>query len=256
MSDYFLSIGDQRTGPHSVFYIVQGIREGRLHGPEHVWRKGMEDWVPLRELEDFTSYWPPSPEMLAQAEAARTLARTELDRPQPWLRFWARMLDLIFYVFALAFILTAVAPEPTQYWAIWAAQHHVPVEPFILLLYIPLEAWVLSRYGTTPGKSLLCIQIRTLAGGLPTFSQAVHRTTQMCLRGLAMGLYVLPLFSMLWWKVRLARHPVTTWDERAETRVEHGEPESWRYFVVTGILLGVLLTFIVMAQQFGSVRQS
>ncbi len=259
MSDYYLSIAEQRTGPHSLFYIIQGIREGRFHGAEQIWRKGMEGWKPLRELDDFTSYWPPSPEMLAQAEAARQKARTELDRPQPWLRFWARVIDLIWFSCALSMVLHLIAPDAVMYWAVQAARLHVPMEPFLLMLYIPVEAWLLSRYGTTPGKSLLRIQIRTLGGGLPTYSQAVRRTTHLVLKGLAFGLPLISLVVMLWWKMRLAVHPATPWDETSETRVEHGEPEGWRYVVVTGIVLGVALTIGLMMQQmwpqFEALRQ-
>lgn len=248
MSEYHLSIGDQRSGPHSQFYIIEGIRSQTLRGGEMVWRKGLDGWQPLKGLEDFSSYWPPSPEVLAQAEAARQVARSELDRPQPWLRFWARMIDFIWFWCAFSMLLAVLAPG-VLILAMKASQMYIPTDPFILLIYVPLEAWMLSRFGTTPGKSLLRIQIRTLPGGLPTFRQAMLRTFQMVLRGLALGVFPISLGFMLWNKLKLAQRPVTAWDETAETRVEHGEPEPWRYLLVAGILLGVVLTLGLIMQQ-------
>lgn len=235
MSEYHLSIAEKQTGPHSQFYIIQGIREGRLRGAELVWRKGLEGWQPLRKLDDFEAYWPPTPEKLAQAEAARQVARSELDRPQPWLRFWARAVDFILFTFVMGIFIPPSAME-------WVIRAHIPPEPLLLLLYVPLEAWMLSKRGSTPGKMLLRIQVRALPGGLPSFRQALLRSFWMYVKGLALAFPIISLFFMAWWKIRLMQSGTTAWDETAETRVEHGEPEGWRYVVLAGILLGVILT--------------
>ncbi len=260
MSEYHLNIAEKQTGPHSQFFIIQGIREGRLRGNEMVWRMGLEGWQPLRELEDFSSYWPPSPEVLAKAESAKELARTELDRPQPWLRFWARMVDLIWFFCAATLVLGVVFPEAWVQWLGQTTRFPIPLEPLILLLYVPVEAWMLSRYGTTPGKSLLRMQVRTLPGGLPTFRQAAHRSFLVYIKGLALGLPFVSLFLMLWWKFRLPQARVAPWDEAAETRVEHGEPEGWRYMLLVGIVLGVIMTFVLLLVQnwaeFEAVRRN
>jgi uncharacterized RDD family membrane protein YckC len=251
MSDYHLTIADKQSGPHSQFYIIQGIREGRLHGAELIWRLGMEGWQPLRELEDFSSYWPLTPEAQAKVDAEKELARarTELDQPQPWLRFWARMLDLTWFFCAFTLFLGFTLPESAVQWLGRMDRPPIPLEPFVLLLYIPLEAWMLSRYGTTPGKSLLRIQVRTLPGSLPTFRQAMLRGWLVYLKGLALGLPFISMFMMLWWKYRLVQNRVTPWDETSETRVEHGEPEPWRYVLLTGIVLGVAMTFLALLIQ-------
>jgi uncharacterized RDD family membrane protein YckC len=250
MSDYHLTIADKQTGPHSQFYIIQGIREGRLRGTELVWRMGLEGWQPLRELEDFSSYWPPTPEMLAKAESAKELARTALDQPRPWLRFWARWIDLLWFYFGLSSIFIVLAPEAFANAYVTATRWFIPVNSLLLLVYLPMEAWMLSRYGTTPGKSLLRIQVRTLSGSLPTFQQALRRTFFMMLKGLAFMLFPFYFFTMVWWKVKLRHTTATSWDETAELRVEHGEPESWRYMIIIGVVLGIFLAFAVATQPY------
>src|SRR5437667_8868679 len=99
--EYHLSSAGERSGPHTQFQIIEGIREGRLQGDELVWRVGLQDWQPLRAVTEFESFWPLSEEMRLQAEHARMLARAELDRPRPWLRFWARMLDYFWFMLVL-----------------------------------------------------------------------------------------------------------------------------------------------------------
>jgi uncharacterized RDD family membrane protein YckC len=245
--EYHLSIAGQRSGPHSQFWIIDGIRDGRLKGDELTWRMGLEDWQPLRKIADFEGYWPPTPEMIAQAEAARALARSELDRPQPWLRFWARVLDYSLFLMSLSLLANLLFPGTALIHLQQLAMLHVPMDALSLLLYVPLEAWMLSRSGTTPGRALLRIQVRRLDGGLPGFRQALRRSFQVYVKGMALGLF-LPIpasFTMAWWRLRLLQRGVTSWDEQNETRVEHGEPQVWRYLVLAGIVLGLAMMFII-----------
>jgi uncharacterized RDD family membrane protein YckC len=254
--EYHLSTAGQRTGPHTQFHLIEGIREGRLKGDELVWHVGLDAWQPLRAVREFEEFWPVSEETLLQAETARQRARSELDRPRPWLRFWARTLDYLWFsqVFALfaspwiAGSATAMPNEPLMR-HIW--MDALAILP--LLLYVPVEAWLLSKFGTTPGRALLRVQVRRLDGGLPHFSQALRRSFQVYVKGVALGLPFIYLIAMLWSRMRLLQDGASSWDEANETRVEHGEPEPWRYMVLAGLiaLVAVLAMLLVarMAEQ-------
>lgn len=239
--EYHLSIAGERSGPHSQFYIIESIREGRLTGAELVWHMGLEEWKPLRAIPEFEGYWPVPEETLVQAEAARTLARTALDRPQPWLRFWARVLDYVCFFLVLGFMLRAFVPGDPQTWLTIPGLKYVPWDSLMMLLYVPVEAFLLSQVGTTPGRALLRVQVRRLDGGLPLYSQALRRSFHVFLKGLALGLPFVQLLAMAWWRLNLLQKGVTPWDEANETRVEHGEPEIWRYLVLGGLILGLLV---------------
>jgi hypothetical protein len=52
--------------------------------------------------------------------------------------------------------------------------------------------------------------------------------------------------------VILMQRGVTPWDETNETKVEHGEPEPWRFLVLTGIVVGVLITTLLAAARIAS----
>gem|GEM_PF-853887 len=85
-----------------------------------------------------------------------------------WMRFLARITDYsLFYIF-IAFS-TSFLPYflgMSFYLGLIAAA------PF---LWIPLEAFLLSRYGTTPGKSLFRMRVQNAVGGNLSFMQALKQ---------------------------------------------------------------------------------
>ena len=81
--DYHLFIGGEQTGPLTQFQVISAIRDGSLKGDELSWTKGFSEWLPLNQIKDFAGYWPLTPEIIEQANAARQIARIELDKPRP-----------------------------------------------------------------------------------------------------------------------------------------------------------------------------
>jgi uncharacterized RDD family membrane protein YckC len=239
--EFYLSIKGEQSGPHTQFEIIDRIREGKLHGDELVWQKGATDWLPAKQLPEFEGYWPVTPDMIAKAEEARRLARSELDRPQPWLRFWARMVDYLWFYAISLMILAAALPQEALAWLMKAIAAQAPVNSVLFLLFVPLEAWMLSRHGSTPGKSLLRIQVVRNDGRLPTYRQALVRSLLVFIRGYALGLGVINLFTMSWARVSLLTRGITSWDESTELRVEHGEPEVWRIMILIAAIMTMSL---------------
>lgn len=250
--EYFISSTGERTGPHSQFNIIERIRDGALKGDELAWHMGISEWKPLRELQEFADYWKPTPEVMAEAEHVRQVARTALDTPQPWLRFWARFIDYVWFSMLLGMLLNLLLPkdslEQLREMLNTASQGRTLLimtlfNTATFALFIPLEAFWISRRGTTPGKSLLRIQVRRLDGSLPEFSRALVRSALVFVKGVALCLPILPLFIMSWCRIRLIRHGTTSWDEQTGLRVEHGEPEVWRYLIVAAIAGFIVLVF-------------
>jgi uncharacterized RDD family membrane protein YckC len=247
--EYFLLIAGEKQGPFTGYEIISDIRDGKLKGEEMIWRKGFEDWQNLRSIEDFADTWPPTPEMLAAADEARKIARTALDTPQPWLRFWARMLDYFFFS-ALIRISLFLFFRSGFAWLMQQEMQNPLPRSVILLLFAPIEAWMLTRYGSTPGKALLCVQVRRGDGALPTFQQAMTRSLLVYIKGMGFGFFILPLITMTVARLRLLRSNMASWDEHTQLRVEHGEPEPWRYAVV--LLLVLLIFGVSMIMIFAS----
>ncbi len=260
--EYFISSAGERTGPHSQFNIIERIRDCTLKGDELAWHMGLPEWKPLRELHEFGDYWKPTPEIITEAEHVRQVARIALDTPQPWLRFWARAMDYIWFSMLFSMLLNLLLPQ-TSAWIqearenLMQRQAVTPGQTLFLvlfpsamfLLFVPLEALWLSRRGTTPGKALLRIHIRRLDGSLPNFHQALLRSLLVFMKGTCFFLFFpFPqLFIMSWCRIRLVQLGATSWDEQTSLRVEHGEPEPWRYLIVAVIVGFMALMFAILA---------
>ncbi|MCE9520568.1 MAG: RDD family protein [Verrucomicrobia bacterium] len=265
--EYFISNAGERTGPHSQFNVIERIRDGTLKGEELAWHMGLPEWKPLRDLHEFADYWKPTPEIIAEAEHVRQVARIALDTPQPWLRFWARIMDYFWFSMLFSLLMNLLLPQASAW--IEAARENLmlgqPITqaqtiflilfpPAMFLLFVPLEAYWLSRRGTTPGKALLRIQIRRLDGTLPTFHQALLRSLLVLMKGTFFFLFFpFPqLFIMSWCRIRLVQLGTTSWDEQTGLRVEHGEPEPWRYVIVAIIIGFLALLFMMIANMQGT----
>jgi len=179
--------------------------------------------------------------MIAKAENAMLIARSELDRPRPWLRLWARIIDYLWFTVTIWMIIGLALPQSALDWLVKLYFKGAPLDPVILLLFVPVEAWMLSRRGTTLGKALLRVQVCRLDGTLPSYKQAIQRSLLVFVKGFAMGLFLLSLFTMSFSRARLLQRGTTSWDETTELRVEHGEPEVWRYVLLFCAALVMLL---------------
>ena len=262
--EYYVTIAGERTGPFTQFQVIEQIRDRSMKGDELAWCRGMEDWRPLRTFQEFDTYWPLTEEQLQAAEIVRSKARAELDRPQPWLRFWARFTDYVWFSFLVGTFLSVLIPhewvESFKAYLLAAGARQsmlfmLASNTVMFLLFVPLEALWLARRGTTPGKALLRIQVRRFDGQLPSFRQALLRSLLVFVQGVALCLPLLPFFTMPWCRMRLMEKGSTTWDERASLRVEHGEPELWRYLLVgtiaAMILLGAIGQFVAAMEAAG-----
>jgi uncharacterized RDD family membrane protein YckC len=253
--DYFLSIGGERSGPCTQFQLIERIREGSLKGNELAWRKGAPEWQPLKSMEEFAPYWPITEEQVAQAAEARRLARVAMDTPQPWLRFWARMVDYVWFATALQLTFGSLLPDEKLVFSGGNEAQIIAIAfgCVTLMLFAPLEAWCISRYGTTPGKALLRIQVRRQDGGLPSFHQTMRRSLLVYIKGVALGLTLPALFTMSYCRMRLLQTGATSWDHNCQTRVEHGEPEVWRFLVLVALIFLIVaaaaVTMLLMSHE-------
>ena len=125
-----------------------------------------------------------------------------------------------------------------------------------VFFFVPVEAWLLSSFGATPGRALLRVQVRRLDGKLPSFAQALRRSAEVCWKGLALGLPLVNFVTMILSRLALERRGATPWDETNETRVEHGEPEAWRYLVLAGVILGVAATIALIAADIQTLAET
>lgn len=130
----------------------------------------------------------------------------------PLRRYVARMVDiniLSTFVYLVLFIVLRLRPLPTGVvssllsLALW-------------LMWMPIEALLLSKWGTTPGKWIMGIRLESVNGGKLTFSQALDRVWRVFGRGIGYGI---PIWSI--WRLfkSYQAHMDTVdmeWDDESE----------------------------------------
>ena len=149
----------------------------------------------------------------------------------PYRRIAARLIDIEIYrlpvllVLALALRLSNEIIELAAY-------------PLTVALMIVVEPFLLSRFGTTPGKKICGLTLRTWEGELPCYTAAFQRTISMAGLGLGLGLPVFSMLTTLYWLYYLCREkrfahraeipfePSFYWDDSAQYTAESRERQA------------------------------
>lgn len=142
----------------------------------------------------------------AQACANEVRQKIKAKQIRPWVRFGARFFD-VFLVLSILGMLTT--------WLV--QQSHAPsVFGFLFFtcaLLVPLEAFLLTVFQTTPGKWLMNVRVISESGKRIQFREALLRSLSVWCRGLGLALPFLSIVMPLHGHARLVRHGKTNWDE-------------------------------------------
>lgn len=211
----------------SIHRVTDAVRQGSISENDLVWSKGWSEWVKIKDSELFGYLFqaPPTPELFdAQEQVIKDTpiapSALEHEAPPAVIRFWARMLDLAWYIIVLAFA-AAQFYNGDQLLKVMqeSAAWQILLNATMFLLFVPLEAWMLAKFGTTPGKALLGLRVKNLDGGLPSFKQALYRSLSVAIRGVGLGIPIYGWFTMLFARIRLLRFGISVWDEQAQTEI-------------------------------------
>ena len=153
----YVHIESGTDGPYSLGQVQELVDHGVLTADNKVWVEGTPDWVPLSQVEGLYVH--------RASEFGSGLIR-EGNQTRPWVRYWARMIDMILIWTPVFISFGIVFPE--------AAQNRVVIHllQFVVLsLWIPFEALLLSTVGYTPGKALLRVKVSNKNGSKLSFGQ-------------------------------------------------------------------------------------
>lgn len=213
--------------------------QGRLRSAQAVCARLREDRVEYATLEAK----PYLDAFYAGPAVSRTVeADVTPPDPHPWRRYFARWVDERLYILLLTFL-----------WCI--PFHHMDTKavatvtgflvPAAMLLIEPL---FLHFLGTTPGKWLLGISLRTAEGGKLSLGQAYYRT--WCVLWQGNGLYI-PILS-LYCNYRCYRREMEgvpqPWDEEDEHQLLYAERAWPRYLALAGTAAAWLGAIVWIAE--------
>lgn len=184
-----------------------------------------------------------SPPVQDTLEMPRRSASQSVDRsntPRPWLRYWAKMLDVWLCAFVLAFFLGVMFPQ-------WIAETNESVLGLILLACaIPIQAMILAVFGNTIGKALLGIKV-THKGEKLTFGQAFTREATVYVKGLGLGIPIVALFTQINAYNHLKNEGASSWDKSEGHLVTHRNPST------AGVIGTItILTIMILISIYGT----
>jgi hypothetical protein len=151
---------------------------------------------------------------------------------RPWVRYWARFVDIVVAVVGAWVILAVAWPsyfatETSGYGAGFLA----------LFIWVFVEALLVSSWGTTPGKALMRVSLRTTDGENLPFDRALARAFRVWFFGLGIGFPVITVITTLVAYNKLKKNGRTSWDAALGIDVRHEAISAARWAAVVIVLL-------------------
>jgi len=253
---WFAIEAGRQSGPWSVSALHDRVSAGLVGADTLVWTDGLADWTPFNEvfaadaslrrpLEGQGTLAPPGAEPVVVAtaidpELPGTPPLVEEGRtivPQPWVRWFARILDMWTVAFVFGAVLAAAGREMPG--------GQLGDTLAVMLLIVPFEAAWQSSLGTTPGKSLLNVRVRERDGQRLSWPRALRRAIDVWLVGMACGIPLVSLLTMSRQYSALRRDGIATYDAREGFVVTHGPVTRGRAVFLT-VLVVVLMSLLVI----------
>lgn len=251
--EIFLHIDGQKIGPLNIYDVRDKLRRGDITPDTKAWVKGMEQWQPLRELgplkESVEIHLADAgaDEIRISEEDRRNLAQqvgaSQIEKPRPWLRFWARFTDtpillapgiLVMNYFmgpeTLKSILIGIGPTPTF-------TNLAFFFSGMAISWVLTETLLFTFLHTTPGKWSLNITIQKDNGESLNFTEALRRSLVVFVFGMGLNYTFSKIICNIHAYFTLTNQGKTYWDKKQNLKVTH-RPVS-----PLGIIITILILF-------------
>jgi len=150
----------------------------------------------------------------------------------PWLRYFARSIDISMFSYIFQFFWT--------YFKINKVLDIPIIKPAVIIEYIIwifIEAFLLSQFGYTIGKWLLNIKVTNNRDEKLFYDQALVRAWKVFFYGEGLCIPIIGLITNIVQYDKLTRNGITSWDEDGELTVSHTEIEKYKIFLAVLILV-------------------
>ena len=236
--DIYLMRNGTRQGPLRLFQIKEMLDRGEASVLDLGWHPGLGHWQPLKEIAALEPYLPrttppPLPTPIEAAppgpsapEQTRPLTGWELFATRALPRFLARLFDALVWFSLACAVGVAAGPLPPGEFAFTPFWVHVGQG----VLWVFAEAWLLSRFGTTPGKWIFNLRVERSDGSRLEYVRALKRAffIWVCAWGLSVPFWT--LFGSLVALALYLNNGRMVWDYLVRTQVVHGPARPLRWF--------------------------
>ncbi len=166
----------------------------------------------------------------------------------PWRRYWARIFDINFIMPIYIFIIALFSPGLN--YTITRMNSFIGGILLLLFYLIFFEPMMFSTFGTTPGKFLLGIKIRTLSGNKISYATGIKRGFLIWLNGMGMGIPFIALFTMIIAYNKLKKNKITSWDEKCGISIMHDQLSIFRISLFIIIFIFCLAIWVGFMSHF------
>ena len=152
--EWWYSLQGERKGPVSSKELRALIEDGILNSRHLVWKQGLENWLPIAEVDELSDALSAIPPELPEPPSRENII--ELPLAGPWRRFFGRLIDLWALALPTAFLVSVAGSAASLEFALWIQE---PGSQYAFgWLIVPLilfsEAIIYAVFGTTLGKAL------------------------------------------------------------------------------------------------------
>lgn len=223
---WYYKIGDEKSGPLSHHELQDMLDKGEIDPSTRIWKEDFSDWLPISEVEYFNMSTLDETPTITIEKKVDYARETDQDyvRPRPWVRFWARMIDYSLFIFVIGFIV--------GYFNLRLGGISSFSGMIAIFIWVFIEAFLLSTWGSTPGKWFLKVTVRDENHHKLSFAESMNRSFSVWWLGMGAGIPIVSLITMIIAAVKLNSKGVTTWDGRSKLKVFHGNVGLIRSLIV------------------------
>jgi uncharacterized RDD family membrane protein YckC len=186
------------------------------------------------------------PPVAQVAHLEPTASEPSVKPIRPWIRLWARLLDTwcvtLVVGFFLGGLLGSICPAIVEWHERFGYFIDVGFGMVLLFVYCLVESIFFSVFGTTPGKALLGVEVRTESGNLLSFDEAMKRSLMVWFYGwgvVPIGIVQLVTFVTAY--DNLKRSKITTWDRLGHFDVSYRQIGVLKGIFAIAIIVGLFM---------------
>lgn len=265
--EYFVAKDGEKLGPFSQYQISTMLRDGDLTREHLAWHRELENWQPIGEIRslrpilkslEVQARKEQERKRLQQQEALQNTSRKKTktkdarripvaNEVRPLIRFWARSFDylivllLVMLISDVEFSLKLSLRDLSE--MLDGNTQSAEMMRYALALWHVIEGVMIGLVGTTPGKALFGIRVRTPSGSMPSILKGIIRSFLVYILGVALFyLYLLSILAMTFAFFRLMAKGSTLWDSTLHLEVKH-PPLTWLRIILA---IGAFITLMLM----------
>lgn len=263
---FYLSKGNEKIGPLTRYQVTDLLASGEFGPKDLGWHEDLDRWMPLAEIPVIATIFEElaaaakapakAPAKATPASAAGSPSPAALDQygckqARPFVRFFARSIDTsTFFILCWIILGGYEIPDPSKEESLEklleALRPMATINFTIIFAWNFIEALLLSTYGTTLGKYLLRVEVRTAEGKLLTYRQALIRSFFVWVAGSGLGFFPIREALRAIQFYLLVKTGFTSWDRTLNLRIVHraiGE-KRLAIAIATMIVLAIAINFV------------